>query len=79
MPPNTVCQATYTWWGYGCDAGGYVYTKTVAYKGASAPGVNADFAIYPDSGYQTIVLSNRGHPHAVNVADYIGARLPLPQ
>lgn len=45
--------------------------------GGSAPGVNADFAIYPDSGYQTIVLSNRGHPHAVNVADYIGARLPL--
>jgi len=41
VPPNTVCQPTYTWWGYGCDAGGYVYTKTVAYKGASAPGVNA--------------------------------------
>lgn len=45
--------------------------------GGSAPGVNADFAIYPDSGYQAIVLSNRGHPHAANVADYIGARLPL--
>lgn len=45
--------------------------------GGSAPGVNADFAAYPDSGYQTIVLSNRGHPHAANVADYVGARLPL--
>lgn len=45
--------------------------------GGSAPGVNADFAVYPDSGYQTIVLSNRGHPHAVNAADYIGARLPF--
>jgi D-alanyl-D-alanine carboxypeptidase len=45
--------------------------------GGSAPGVNADFAVYPDSGYQTIVLSNRGHPHAINVADFIGARLPL--
>jgi D-alanyl-D-alanine carboxypeptidase len=44
--------------------------------GGSAPGVNADFAAYPDSGYQTIVLSNRGHPHAANVAEYIGARLP---
>lgn len=41
-----------------------------------APGVNGDFATYPGSGYQTIVLSNRGHPHAANVADYIGARLP---
>ncbi|MFC4312377.1 serine hydrolase domain-containing protein [Steroidobacter flavus] len=45
--------------------------------GGSAPGINADFAAYPDSGYHTIVLSNRGHPHAVNVANYIGARLPL--
>ncbi len=45
--------------------------------GGSAPGVNADFAIYPGSDYRTIVLSNRGHPHAVNVADYVGARLPL--
>lgn len=46
--------------------------------GGSAPGVNADYAIFPRSGYETIVLSNRGHPHAVNVADFIGARLPLP-
>ena len=45
--------------------------------GGSAPGVNANFAAYPGSGYQTIVLSNRGHPHAANVADYIGAKLPL--
>jgi len=45
--------------------------------GGSAPGVNADFATYPDSGYRTVVLSNRGHPHAANVADFIGARLPL--
>ncbi|WP_224249371.1 serine hydrolase domain-containing protein [Hyalangium gracile] len=42
----------------------------------SAPGVNADFAIYPLSGYEVIVLANRGHPHAANVADFIGARLP---
>lgn len=46
--------------------------------GGSAPGANADYAIFPRSGYETIVLSNRGHPHAVNVADFIGARLPLP-
>ncbi|WP_224372364.1 serine hydrolase domain-containing protein [Hyalangium versicolor] len=45
--------------------------------GGSAPGVNADFAIYPRSGYEVIVLANRGHPHALNVADFIGARLPL--
>jgi D-alanyl-D-alanine carboxypeptidase len=45
--------------------------------GGSAPGINGEFAAYPASGYQTIVLSNRGHPHAANVADFIGARLPL--
>jgi CubicO group peptidase (beta-lactamase class C family) len=44
--------------------------------GGGAPGVNADFAIYPAADYRTVVLSNRGHPSAVNVADYIGARLP---
>ncbi|WP_177233862.1 serine hydrolase domain-containing protein [Stigmatella erecta] len=44
--------------------------------GGSAPGVNADFAIYPHAGYTVIVLANRGHPHAANVADFVGARLP---
>jgi len=44
--------------------------------GGGAPGVNGDLAIYPASGYVTAVLSNRGHPTAVNPADYLGARLP---
>ena len=41
----------------------------------SAPGVNADFAVYPRSGYTIIVLSNRGYPHASNVAEFAAARL----
>ncbi len=45
--------------------------------GGSAPGVNADYAVYPASGYEVIVLSNRGHPHALNPADHIGLRLPI--
>lgn len=44
--------------------------------GGSAPGVNADLAVYPGSGFQTVVLTNRGHPAAVNIAEFIGARLP---
>jgi len=40
VPPQTVCQPIYYWWGYGCDAGGYVYSATVAYKGTSAGGLN---------------------------------------
>jgi CubicO group peptidase (beta-lactamase class C family) len=42
----------------------------------SAPGVSADFAVYPRSGYTVVILCNRGHPHAANAAEYIGARLP---
>ena len=45
--------------------------------GGSAPGANADFAVYPRSGYTIIVLCNRGHPHALNVAEFVGARLPI--
>lgn len=44
--------------------------------GGSAPGVSGDLAVYPASGYRTVVLSNRGHPAAANVAEFIGARLP---
>jgi CubicO group peptidase (beta-lactamase class C family) len=48
--------------------------------GGGAPGVNGELAIYPgsgpDSGYVTAVLSNRGHPTAVNPAEYVGNRLP---
>jgi hypothetical protein len=34
------CLPIYTGWGYACDAG-YVYTEDLAYKGTSAPGLNA--------------------------------------
>jgi CubicO group peptidase (beta-lactamase class C family) len=44
--------------------------------GGSAPGANADFAVYPGSGYTIVALCNRGHPHALNAAEFIGARLP---
>ncbi|MCY1008351.1 serine hydrolase [Nannocystis pusilla] len=42
--------------------------------GGGAPGVNGELAIYRD--YATVVLCNRGHPAAVNAAEFIGARLP---
>jgi hypothetical protein len=38
VPPGTPCQPYYYWWGYGCSEG-YVYSQTVAYKGASAGGL----------------------------------------
>uniref|UniRef100_UPI003B3B7495 serine hydrolase n=1 Tax=Sphingomonas sp. TaxID=28214 RepID=UPI003B3B7495 len=42
----------------------------------SAPGVSADFAVYPRSGYVVVALANRGHPHALNAAEFVGLRLP---
>ena len=39
-PPNTVCQPIYGWWGYGCDPNGFVFSRTVAYKGTSAGDLN---------------------------------------
>jgi D-alanyl-D-alanine carboxypeptidase len=44
--------------------------------GGSAPGVNGDLTIYPETGYITAILCNRGYPLALNAAGYIGARLP---
>ncbi len=45
--------------------------------GGGAPGINGDLSIYPR--YHVIILCNRGHPAAVNVADFVGARLPPPR
>jgi hypothetical protein len=53
LPYPTACAPIYTWWGYACDADGYVYSQKVAYKGSSAPGVNAGFGF-------TIRLSDSG-------------------
>jgi len=39
LPPGTVCDPIYTWWGYGCSAG-TVFTATVANKGVSSGGLN---------------------------------------
>jgi hypothetical protein len=44
--------------------------------GGGAPGVNGELAIHPGSGHVTAVLCNRGHPTAVNPAEYVGDRLP---
>jgi hypothetical protein len=53
VPPNTVCQPIYTWWGFACDSNGYVYSAQIAWKGQSAGGVNAG------TGF-TIKLSDTG-------------------
>jgi CubicO group peptidase (beta-lactamase class C family) len=44
--------------------------------GGGAPGMNGDLAVYPDTGYVIVVLSNLDPPAASRVANYIRARLP---
>jgi hypothetical protein len=41
VPPNTVCQPIYFWWGYGCDTGGFVDSTSIASGGTSAGGLDA--------------------------------------
>jgi hypothetical protein len=58
VPPSTVCDPVYAWWGYGCDPNGFVYTATVAFKGSSAGGVNggAGFTIrFSDTSWKFYV------------------------
>ncbi len=59
-------------WGLGVpirSRGGLTYWG----HGGAAPGVNADLAVYGDKS--VVVLTNRGHPAASVVGDYIGVRL----
>ncbi len=62
----------------GGGGGGYAYLyqdgringhRYVGHNGG-APGINADFAVFPDSGYMFIVLSNTNH-NASPVADQL--------
>jgi len=47
VPPFTVCQPIYNWWGFACDDNGFVKSLTVASHGTSAGGldVGAGFTI----------------------------------
>ena len=59
VPPLTVCQPIYNWWGFACDGGGFVQT-TIASHGTSAGGldVGAGFTIkLPSPGWKFFVES----------------------
>ena len=54
VPPGVACGPYYYWWGYGCS-GGFVASQTIAYKGASAGGLNGGFGFtlrLSDSGWK---------------------------
>jgi hypothetical protein len=41
VPPFTVCQPIYNWWGFACDSGGLVQSVTLASHGTSTAGLDA--------------------------------------
>jgi len=53
VPPGTVCQPVYFWWGFGCDANGFVFSAEVASGGVSAGGLNAGLGF-------TVKLGSKG-------------------
>jgi hypothetical protein len=60
VPPSTTCTQVYSWWGFGCDPNGYVYTTTIESRGLSAGGVNAGLGFtvrISDSGLRIFVES----------------------
>ena len=70
VPSFTPCQPIYTWWGYACGPGDYVYTATVASKAVSAGGVDAGVGF-------TIRLSDTGWKFYVESRyNYAFSRIP---
>jgi hypothetical protein len=60
VPPFTVCQPIYEWWGFACDSRGFVFPFTIVSHGNSAGGVNAGagFSIrLDDEGWKFFVES----------------------
>lgn len=61
VPPLTVCQPIYNWWGFSCDSsGGFVQSVTIASHGTSAGGLDAGagFTIkLPSPGWKFFVES----------------------
>jgi Outer membrane protein beta-barrel domain len=60
VPPLTVCQPIYNWWGFACDSNGFVQTATIASHGTSAGGldVGAGFTVkLPSPGWKFFMES----------------------
>jgi len=52
VPPLTVCQPVFNWWGFACDSDGFVESRTIASHGSSAGGVNAGVGFTIMIGHQ---------------------------
>lgn len=63
------------WYGYGFQTRGKAEMANFGHSGG-APGMNADFRIYPQSGVVIVALSNRDGPYAESLASFYATRMP---
>lgn len=63
------------WYGYGFQTRGKAETAYFGHSGG-APGMNAEFRIYPGFGTVIVTLSNMDGPYAETLADYYATRMP---
>ena len=80
VPPSLLGQASMpqtdsTWYGYGFQTRGKAEMANFGHSGG-APGMNADFRIYPQSGVVIVTLSNRDGPYAESLASFYATRMP---
>ena len=68
-------QTDSTWYGYGFQTRGKAEMANFGHSGG-APGMNADFRIYPQSGVVIVALSNRDGPYAESLAGFYATRMP---
>lgn len=74
VPPGTACQPIYTWWGYGCDPNGYVYSQTVFARGTSAGGMNGGVGFtlrLADSGWKFYTEARYHYAFSARIASTV--------
>jgi len=72
----TRAQAPSSWYGYGFIAVGQGPLRRYGHSG-DFPGMNADFRVFPESGYVLIAMSNIDSPAAYRLFRFFEPRMPL--
>jgi CubicO group peptidase (beta-lactamase class C family) len=66
------------WYGFGFGLRGEGVLRSYGHSGG-APGMNADFRVYPELGVVVIGLSNLDVPAATRVVEFYALRMPVTQ
>jgi CubicO group peptidase (beta-lactamase class C family) len=64
------------WYGFGFGLGGEGVLRSYGHRGG-APGMNADFRVYPELGVVIVGLSNLDVPSATRIVEFYALRMPV--